>query len=286
MRYAKLRINDVDILHEEHGGLYFTADYNSGKDNEIGTIKIEIYNLTQEVSVGSNISLDFGRSGDNGRFGTYKVLRSHKSLEGFNKVTELICSEMDNKARATVSISLEGQIKTSKAISEICSQAGLSLIQLDLEKDKIFSNGFSCFGPAKDELKELAINTGTKLQIKGSEIYFYTNKQQGTMLSLGFKSGLLENPRFSEKLQLNKEVDRKAEDGDLQAPWQTGNENITAKSTNEWDWEVKFLADHSVKKGNMIEVHGSDTFNGVGKIVQLKMSMKDSWVMTALIKGV
>lgn len=286
MRYAKLIINNVDILHEENGGLYFTTDYNSGKDNEIGTLKVEIYNLTQEVPVGSSVSLDFGRNNDYGRFGTFKVLRTHKFMSGYNKVTELICSEMDNKARSTVSVGLEGQIKASRAINEICLQSGLSLVQLDLKKDKIYSNGFSCFGSAKNELKEIAVNTQTKLQIKGSDVYFYTEQQQGTMLSLGFKSGLLKNPKFSEKLQLNKDVNQKAEDGDLQAPWSTGSENIAAKSTNEWDWEIKFLADHSVKKGNMIEVHGSETFNGIGKIVQLKMSMQNSWVMSAYIKGV
>lgn len=286
MRNAKITINDVEILHEENGGLYFVCDYNSGKDNEIGVLKVEIYNLSQDVGVGSTLALDFGRNEDNGRFGTYKVIKTHKTLNGYDKVTELICSEMDNKARVTVSISLEGQIKTSKAIQEICSKSGLSLIQLDLKKDKIFSNGYSCFGKVKDELKELAVNSQTKMQIKGSDVYYYTNKQQGSMLSLGFKTGLLENPKFSEKLQLDKEVNQKSEGGDLQAPWATKNKNITAKSTNEWDWEIKFLADHSVKKGDMIQIEDSDTFKGLGKIVQLKMSMKDKWVMDALIKGV
>lgn len=284
MRYASLNINGVEIPHEEQGGLYFEADYNSGKGNEIGSMKFRIYNLSQDVKVGSVISYDFGRDNTVGRFGTFTVKRRNVYLQGADTVQELFCSERAVESSNVVSVSLKGQIKSSQAIREICRQAGLQPIQIELKEDKEYPTSFSCFGKAVDELKKIADNCSSKLKIENKEVYFYIEQpSQKSLVVLSFESGLITNPIASEKLVLDSESEDMAQNGEVQANYNT-DDALKSQSTNEFDYTVECLSIHMLKKGVMVAIKGSKTFNGLARIHSLTMNNSQKWKMKLNLK--
>lgn len=287
-RWARLEINGVTIEHEENknGGLYFEADYNSGKANETGSMKFRIYNLSQEIFPGSKINYDFGRQDDGGRFGTFIVKKRNVEKNGGDTVQVLFCSERAVESSNIVSVSLKGQIKSSEAIREICKNAGLEAVNIILKEDKIYNNSFSCYGKALDELKEIAENTGSKFKLEGKEVYFYTEKfdrEKEQIVSLNFNSGLLKNPAVSEELTLEKETNRRAEQGEIEAPYLTDTE-LKSKSTKAFDYTVECLSNHYLKKGRIVQVEGSATWNGLARIVQLTMKNQKEWKMELKVK--
>lgn len=284
MRYATLTINGVEIPHEEQGGLYFEADYNSGKGNEIGSMKFRIYNLSQEVKVGSVISYDFGRENFGGRFGTFTVKRRNTFLQGADSVQELYCSERAVESSNIVSVSLKGGIKSSQAIREICRQAGLQPVQIELKEDKEYPTSYSCYGKAIDELKKIADNCSSKIKIENKEVYFYVEQpSQKSLVVLSFDSGLITNPTASEKLVLDSDSESMAQNGEVQAGYNT-NDALKSQATNEFDYSVECLSIHTLKKGVMVSIKGSKTFNGLARIHSLTMNNADKWVMKLNLK--
>lgn len=284
MRYATLTINGVEIPHEEQGGLYFESDYNSGKGNEIGSMKFRIYNLSQEVKVGSVISYDFGRENFGGRFGTFTVKRRNTFLQGADSVQELYCSERAVESSNIVSVSLKGGIKSSQAIREICRQAGLQPVQIELKEDKEYPTSYSCFGKAIDELKKIADNCSSKIKIENKEVYFYVEQpSQKSLVVLSFDSGLITNPTASEKLVLDSDSESMAQNGEVQAGYNT-NDALKSQATNEFDYSVDCLSIHTLKKGVMVSIKDSKTFNGLARIHSLTMSNADKWVMKLNLK--
>ncbi len=287
-RWARLEINGVTIEHEENagGGLYFEAEYNSGKSNEMGSMKFYIYNLSQEIYPSSKINYDFGRQDSGGRFGTFVVKKRNIEKVGGDTVQVLYCSERAMESSNIVSVSLKGQVKSSEAIKEICKAAGLSVGNVVLKEDKVYNNSFSCYGKALEELREIAENTGSKMKIEGKDVYFYTEKfekEKEQIVYLSFESGLLKNPSVSEELTLEKETNRKAEQGKIEALYLTNSE-LKAKSTKEFDYTIECLSNHFLKKGSIIQVEGSKTWNGLARIVQLTMRNKKEWKMELKIK--
>lgn len=283
-RWGKLVINGVEIYHEEQQGLYFECEYNSGKGNEIGSMVFRIYNLVQEVNVGSTISYDFGRGNYGGRFGTFTVKKRNVKLNGADRVQELFCSERAVESSNIVSIGLKGQIKSSQAIKEICRAAGLLPVQIELTEDKTFPTSFSCFGKALDELRKIAVNCNTKMKIEDKEVYFYKEKpEQKSIIELRFDSGLLKNPTNAEKLVLDGESQQNAENGVVQAAYNTG-DKIKSANDNEYDYTIECLSIHTLKKGVMLSVQGSNTFNGLCRIHSLTMNNADTWTMKLNVK--
>lgn len=284
MRWAILIINGIEIPHEEQGGLYFEADYNSGKGNEIGSMKFRIYNLSQEIKIGSTISYDFGRGDYGGRFGTFTVKKRNVYLQGADLVQEVFCSERAVESSNIVAVSLKGEIKSSQAIREICKNAGLSATQIELKEDKIYPTSFSCFGKAIDELKKIANNCSSKIKIENKDVYFYIEKpSQKSIVELSFDSGLITNPMISEKLVLDDESELMAQNGEVQANYNS-NDSLKSQSTKEFDYSLECLSIHTLKKGNMISIKGTKTFNGLARIHSLTMVNGESWKMKLNIK--
>lgn len=284
MRWAKLIINGVKIDHEEQNGLYFEADYNSGKGNEIGSIKFRIYNLAQDVEVGSIISYDFGRDDFGGRFGTFTVKKRNVYLQGADSIQELFCSERAIESSNVVAVSLKGQVKSSQVIREICKSAGLNAIQVELKEDKNYPASFSCFGKAFDELKKIADNCSSKFKIENKEVYFYIDQpQEKSIIELSFESGLITNPAAAEKIMTDRESEKLAQNGDVKAAYNSG-DKLKSKITNEFDFTLECLSIHTLKKGKMLSIKGSKTFNGLARIHSLTMNNAEKWKMKLNIK--
>ena len=279
MRTATLIINGVPIKHEEQGGLYFEADYNSGKTNEIGSMIFRIFNLSQEIEVGSVISYDFGRGNYYGRFGTFTVKKRNTYSTTAGYVQEVFCSERAVESSNIVNVELKGEITSSQAIREICSKAGLTVAELELKEDKKYLTSYSAYGKAYDELKKIADNCSSKFKIEDKEVYFYINEPtQKYMINLDFNSGLLKNPKIAEETVLDSESDIKAQNGEVQATYNTG-DKLKSRGTNEYDYEIECLSIHTLKKGTVISISGNKTFNGIVRISSITMNNAEKWVM-------
>lgn len=279
MRTATLIINGVQIKHEEQGGLYFEADYNSGKSNEIGSMIFRIFNLSQEIEVGSVISYDFGRENYFGRFGTFTVKKRNTYLSGSDYVQEVLCSERAVESSNIVNVELKGEITSSQAIKEICNKAGLTAAEIELKEDKVYPTSFSAFGKAYDELKKIADNCSSKFKVEDKEVYFYINEPtQKYMINLNFETGLLKNPKIAEETVLDNESGNMAQNGEVQASYNTG-DKLKSRGTNEYDYEIECLSIHTLKKGTVISVSDNETFNGILRISSMTMNNSDKWIM-------
>lgn len=284
MRYAFLTINGVRIDHEENGGLYFECDYNSGKPGQVGTNKIKIFNLSQDIEVGSTISLDFGRGTFGGRFGTFTVKKRNVGQQEADTYQELFCSERANETSNIVSVSLKGQIKSSDAIREVCKSAGLNPVQIELKEDKTYPTSYSAFGKALDELKKIATNTGSNLKVEDKDVYFYQDKPSDKgIINLTFDSGLIKNPQAAEELETNMKTTAKATNKEVSAGYNTG-DKLKSNLTNEFDYTVECLSIHTLKKGAVVSIQGTKTFNGLARIYSVEMKNADKWTMKLKIK--
>lgn len=284
MRWASLTINGIKINHEEQNGLYFEAEYNSGKDNEIGVCKFRIYNLSQNIEIGTVINYDFGRDNYGGRFGTFVVKKRNETRDGADKVQELFCSERAVESSNIATVSLKGQITSSEAIREICNQSGLNIVQVELEIEKVYQNSFSCFGKAIEELKKIADNTSSKIKIEGKDVYFYKDKPKSNfIIELNFNSGLIKNPAAAEETTLDSIRDKKSQNKELEANYLT-EDKLKSKLSKEYDFSIECMSLHSFKKGNIVNISGSKTFNGLCRICSLEMKNKNKWITTLKVK--
>lgn len=285
-RKSFLYISGVEIPHEEQGGLYFEAEYNSGKINEIGSMIFKIYNLSQDVSPGTTIDYDFYRGDFGGRFGTYTVKKRNLEKNGGDTVQVLFCSERAIETSNIVSVSLKGQITADKAIKEICKAAGLNPVSIELKINKTFPNSFSCYGKALDELKELATDTSSQLKIENKDVYFYIDtikQQKGQIIELNFNSGLLKNPRAAEELTTDNATTADMSNPMAKANYLTSGK-LKAKTTNQYDFIIECLSIHTLKKGVVLQIGENKVWSGLCKIVEMEMRNNKTWVQKLKVK--
>ena len=90
----------------------------------------------------------------------------------------MTCSERTKNSSKIVSISLDGNTRISEAIKEVTKEMGINLISMELNKDKIYTNGFTCYSQGFQELRELVQDSESKMTLKGDDLYIYTDKQK------------------------------------------------------------------------------------------------------------
>lgn len=284
-RNSYLIVNGVRIDDENNGGLKFKVDLKSGKDKKIGTARFYIYNLSQDIEVGSEIKLNFGYDSDVGEYSTYEVVKVNKYREEGNIVRELLCSERSKNTSKIVSLSLDGNIRISEAIKQVAQAAGITVVNIDLLDDKIYTNGYTCYNKAFDELRELAEDAGSKMIIKSNDLYIYHKDFKEKIINLNFKSGLLKNPTFSEKILQEKEVDKGNDNSTGNLEWEAKNQRVMATTTKEYDFDVECLPIHYLKKGDVLNIE-SETFTGLAQIREIDIKLADMWSMRLKVKVV
>ncbi len=284
-RNSYLIVNGVRIDDENNGGLKFKVDLKSGKDKKIGTARFYIYNLSQDIEVGSEIKLNFGYDSDVGEYSTYEVVKVNKYREEGNIVRELLCSERSKNTSKIVSLSLDGNIRISEAIKQVAQAAGITVVNIDLLDDKIYTNGYTCYNKAFDELRELAEDAGSKMIIKSNDLYIYHKDFKEKIINLNFKSGLLKNPTFSEKILQEKEVDKSNDNATGNLEWEAKNQRVMATTTKEYDFDVECLPIHYLKKGDVLNIE-SETFTGLAQIREIDIKLADMWSMRLKVKVV
>lgn len=284
-RNSYLIVNGIRINDENNGGLKFKVDLKSGKDKKIGTARFFIYNLSQDIEVGSEISLYFGYDSDVGEYSTYEVVKVNKYREEGNIVRELLCSERSKNTSKIISLSLDGNVRISEAIKQVAQAAGITIISLELANDKVYTNGYTCYNKAFDELRELIEDAESKMIIKSSDLYVYHKDFKEKIINLSFKTGLLKNPTFSEKILQEKEVDKSNDNATGNLEWEAKNQRVMATTTKEYDFDVECLPIHYLKKGDVLNIE-SETFTGLAQIREIDIKLADMWSMRLKVKVV
>lgn len=282
-RNSFLIINGKKINDENNGGLKFQAEIKSGNDKKIGVGRFYIYNLSQDIFVGSEVKLNFGYSDDVGEYGIYEVVKTNKIRDGGDIVKELLCSERTKSSSKIISLSIDGNVRISEALKKVCQSAGINIINMDLLNDKVYTNGYTCYNKAFQEIKELVEDAESKMILKSNNLYIYHKEFQEKIINLSFKSGLIENPTFSEKLVNESEVDISSDNKEGNLEWIAKEPQLTATSTKEYDYDIKCFPIHYIKKGDTINIE-SDTFTGLAQVREIEIFLKDSWIMKLKVK--
>lgn len=282
-RNSFLIINGKKINDENNGGLKFQAEIKSGNDKKIGVGRFYIYNLSQDIFVGSEVKLNFGYSDDVGEYGIYEVVKTNKIRDGGDIVKELLCSERTKSSSKIISLSIDGNVRISEALKKVCQSAGINIINMDLLNDKVYTNGYTCYNKAFQEIKELVEDAESKMILKSNNLYIYHKEFQEKIINLSFKSGLIENPTFSEKLINESEVDISSDNKEGNLEWSAKEPQLTATSTKEYDYDIKCFPIHYIKKGDTINIE-SDTFTGLAQVREIEIFLKDSWIMKLKVK--
>lgn len=281
-RNSFLVINGVTLQDRNNGGLKFELEIKSGSDKKIGLARIFIFNLSQDIKVGSEIKVNFGYAEDVGEYGIYEVVKKNKYREGGDIVQELLCSERSKSTSKIVSISIDGNVRISDAIKAVCKYAGITIVSLELLQDKIYTNGYTCYEKAVNELRELVEDSKSKMILKSNNLYVYHKNFKEKIINLSFRSGLLKNPTFYEKVKKEKSIDKDS-DNDTNENWEISNIEETAKTNKEYDYDVECFPIHYIKKGDVLNIE-SETYNGFAQVREIEVSLKDSWEMKLKVK--
>lgn len=281
-RNSFLVINGITLQDRNNGGLKFDIEIKSGADKKIGLARIFIFNLSQEIKVGSEIKINFGYAEDVGEYGIYEVVKKNKYREDGNIVQELLCSERSKSTSKIVSISIDGNVRISDAIKAVCKYAGITIVSLELLQDKVYTNGYTCYEKAVNELRELVEDSGSKMILKSNNLYVYHKDFKEKIINLSFRSGLLKNPTFSEKIKKEIDID-KEQDNNSNEQWEASNREQTAKNNKEYDYDVICFPIHYIKKGDVLNIE-SETYNGFAQVREIEISLKDSWEMKLKVK--
>lgn len=281
-RNSFLVINGITLQDRNNGGLKFDIEIKSGADKKIGLARVFIFNLSQDIEVGSEIKINFGYAEDVGEYGIYEVVKKNKYREDGNIVQELLCSERSKSTSKIVSISIDGNVRISDAIKAVCKYAGITIVSLELLQDKLYTNGYTCYEKAVNELRELVEDSGSKMILKSNNLYVYHKDFKEKIINLSFRSGLLKNPTFSEKIKKEIEID-KEQDNNSNDQWEANNREQTAKNNKEYDYDVICFPIHYIKKGDVLNIE-SETYNGFAQVREIEISLKDSWEMKLKVK--
>lgn len=281
-RNSYLVINKVRIDDHNNDGLKFDVDAKTGEEGKVGVATIKIYNLSQDIEIGSEIELWFGYAEDVGYYSKYEVIKKKKKKENASFVQELICSERTKNSSKIVSISLDGNVRISEAIQNVVKDMGLNLISMELKKDKVYTNGYTCYNQGFKELRELVQDSESKMTLKGDDLYIFTEKTKNYAIYLSFESGLMANPEEIEQQEKERKVNKK-NDNESKEKWSKEEKKKTIKESNKYDYSIECFPIHYIKKGDIIYV-ASDELNSFVQVEEIDLSLNDSWNMKLGVK--
>ena len=159
---------------------------------------------------------------------------------------------------------------------------GLNLISMELQKDKTYTNGYTCYNQGFNELKELVEDSNSKMTLKGDDLYIYTDKQNNYSIYLSFESGLIHNPEEVEKQEKESKINKKS-DNKKEEKWGKEKKKKTIKEGNKYDYSIECFPIHYLKKGDILYV-SSDKLESFVQIEEVDLSLSDDWNMKLGVK--
>ena len=257
-RAGQLIIKDTIINYSE---LPFDVKYKSVTSDKPNTFTVTTYNIDPKnyewknddavvVSLGyfgKNIKIGEDLNADIGEVCTGKKTKIYNNYD-IDKTVEITVTEAPVKV--PLSITYQPGTTSTEIINDICRKGLLYLKKIELQEDKIYTNGFTAFPDAMTALKNLAKDSKSKVLFKHKDVFFSTSDKvpESYNIYLSYGSGLEKEPAQIE------EKDR----------------NV--------DFEVECFVIHQIKKGDFIHLE-SRTFAGPLYIAELEINAGSTWSM-------
>lgn len=288
-------------------GVEIKWDYKSVND-EPNEFNLQIHGLTSttiaKIKLKDKVRLVAGYGADIGEVASGII--SKKEME--KGILKLKCREVQADFKKLVSAAYATNTKASDIIKDLASKINMTVKQCELKNDKVYTIGESILGSGLYEIGQIVKDCDSKMTVKNDFIYIYhTEVQTEKVISLSYKSGLLEEPKSQNVEEISYKTEKKTsgkKDGKNDKNSTTknskkNNKNNTSISNNngsknsnkksekqeelKYDYEIKCLLIHYLKKGDLIELI-SNEITTMAQIVEIS-SISD-FTMTLKIRVV
>lgn len=263
IRNCECRVNDFvystidDPIHGK--GLTIEWSYEVKNYDDPGRLEVEIYNPDEEILANIKqldpVVFSFGYAGEIQTFFSGFLDKFEFKVKGVDKVLKINCVEQDSLIFKKFSVSYEAGTSGKYIIEDIAKRSGLTIKQLDVKQDKIYTTGYCVYGKPINEIRDVVQDCGSKLKIEGKEIYIYIDDvNKNEVVLLDYESGLLEEPQQAMKsvVKRNKKKEEK----------ESGETLYTHK--------LRALAIPLIKKNSLVVVNG-DNIQLTGQVIEMSI---------------
>lgn len=193
MKKTELKIGNFD-----YSDFKVDFSYQIGIEDKVGELTLTLYNLTQtsieRLKKGTKIELGFGYDGESLNFFN-GLIDSNSHRNGVTSETEIVCFGYSETVFVPISRSYVANTNASYVVNDICTVTGLKLQQLELANNITYSRGYNAYGRPLIVLQNIAKSCGSKLTVRGENIFIYKDKigmKKG--VEFNYESGLLAPP--------------------------------------------------------------------------------------------
>ncbi|TYC49890.1 hypothetical protein ESZ50_04680 [Weissella muntiaci] len=152
----------------------FTSSFSD--DSEPSSTTVDIFNLSQDsqnfIQKGSYVVLSAGYQDDIGVIseGTINYVYPRTSDGNGEIKSSFTFLEGEDYSKKEINLSLSNGISAQDVITRVSQAAGIPISEINLQKEKSYSDGYSVEGSAMDALTEVAEDAGSKLFYKRGRI--------------------------------------------------------------------------------------------------------------------
>lgn len=180
--------------------IHFQVSFDDTEDPDQGQVKI--YNLTPDtennIEIGDYATLTSGYQGDTGILLEGLVTDVHAEADGTERIcTVEITDSTEQNLNKQITKTYDPGTMASEVVEDVCSEAGLELVDLRLYEDIEYKRGYHCDGKCREILKDVVVNDcKSKCHVKHSGVYCvgWFDVSDHTGLTLTKDTGLIDSP--------------------------------------------------------------------------------------------
>lgn len=237
-------------------GLTIDWSYEIKNYDDPARMEVEIYNPDEDVILALKqldpVVFSFGYAGELQTFFSGFLDKFEFKIKGVDKVLKINCVEQDSLIFKKFSVSYEAGTSSKYIIEDIAKRSGLTIKQLDVKQDKIYTTGYCVYGKPINEIRDVVQDCESKLKIEGKEIYIYIDDiNKNEVVLLDYESGLLEEPQQAIRALFKKNGKR--------------DEKETL-----YTHKLRALAIPLIKKNSLVVVNG-DNIQLTGQVIEMSI---------------
>ena len=298
------KLTDPEIIN----GVEIKWSYKSVNE-EPNEFDVEIQGLTSttiaKIKLKDDIRLVAGYGTDIGEVASGIITR--KEVE--KGTLKLKCREVPADFKKLVSAAYAPNTTASTIINDLASKCGFTVKQCELKTDKVYSIGESILGSGLYEIGQIVKDCDSKMTTKNDFIYIYHDEiNTEKVIKLSYQSGLLEEPKPQNIEEISYKAEKKKENKTAEKsgkkPAKAKNNSSKSSKTKKddknetknkktdkqtkksgkkeelkYDYEVKCLLIHYLKKGDLIELISNEISTmcqivEISDISDFKMTLK------------
>lgn len=167
--------------------------------------EIKIWNLADttinNIKRGNVLMLNAGYVGDVGLILHGYISKAQTKWEGMDKVTSIFVLDSEDLSKRVVKeIAYAKNTLASYIIKQMATYIGLTIAQMDLNKDYRYQEGYTASGAVTEIISKVAKDCGTSVYINKNKLYVRNLRRGGdSVFNLSSSTGLIGTPeRFEE----------------------------------------------------------------------------------------